>query len=496
MPPPGVARPATGRSRPPADRRRSASGSSRGRWLTDADTIGAPDVALINQSMAAKYWEGQDPIGRRFRMGGPNTAVDHRRRHRRQRAAQRRHVRDQTEVLSAVSGSVHQSTGNPARNLTLVVKTTGDPAGARRARSARRFARSTAICRSPRCGRWTRSSAARRWRRRGLTGIECCAVCGARARARGRRASMACWRTWSASGGRRSAFASPSARSGGTSSVCSSERPALAAAGIALGVGMSLAHAYRGRPAPRRPAVRSGHVRRRGGRAPGLSRVSRCLRSARGVDGGGSGHGSEADVDCILSADTRTAIIVASSNGSRRRGTLERPLRRAAALLGLVGPAARSTCSSRSAPNMSPARSRLRRSHRCRRTARSPGARVGPPLGVTAAGEQADRQARRLIRSSPPRAAARTAGCGRRSRSGARVSRDRACRRTASRTPDLASWPRCRDRSRRRWPTRSWPRASRVRSEAWMFAISSAAPTPLPDTSPTSSAIWPSASAK
>ena len=38
---------------------------------------------------------------------------------------------------------------------------------------------------------------------------------------------------------------------------------------------------------------------------------------------------------------------------------------------------------------------------------------------------------------------------------------------------------------------RSWPSARRVRSDAWMFAMSSAAPTPLPDTSPTSSATWP-----
>ena len=31
-----------------------------------------------------------------------------------------------------------------------------------------------------------------------------------------------------------------------------------------------------------------------------------------------------------------------------------------------------------------------------------------------------------------------------------------------------------------------------MRSDAWMFAMRSAAPTPLPETSPTSSAIWPS----
>jgi predicted permease len=40
----------------------------RGRWLSDLDTIHAPDVALINDAMARTYWPGADPIGRRFRM--------------------------------------------------------------------------------------------------------------------------------------------------------------------------------------------------------------------------------------------------------------------------------------------------------------------------------------------------------------------------------------------------------------------------------------------
>jgi predicted permease len=39
----------------------------RGRSFTDADDATAPQVAIINQAMAARYWPGEDPLGKRFR---------------------------------------------------------------------------------------------------------------------------------------------------------------------------------------------------------------------------------------------------------------------------------------------------------------------------------------------------------------------------------------------------------------------------------------------
>jgi len=43
-----------------------------GRIFSEADSKAAPDVAVINQAMAAKFWPNENPVGKRFSAKGPN----------------------------------------------------------------------------------------------------------------------------------------------------------------------------------------------------------------------------------------------------------------------------------------------------------------------------------------------------------------------------------------------------------------------------------------
>lgn len=98
---------------------------ARGRTFTASDAKGAPEVALINETMARTYWPGQDPIGRRIR----------------QRAGD-----DPTRPWITIVGIVGDVRHNglevaikekfyrphaqfvfPVRNMHLVVKASGDP---------------------------------------------------------------------------------------------------------------------------------------------------------------------------------------------------------------------------------------------------------------------------------------------------------------------------------------------------------------------------------
>ena len=42
----------------------------RGRTFTAADNIDAPQVVIINETMAKRFWPNEDPVGKRFRYGG------------------------------------------------------------------------------------------------------------------------------------------------------------------------------------------------------------------------------------------------------------------------------------------------------------------------------------------------------------------------------------------------------------------------------------------
>lgn len=45
----------------------------RGRWLEERDTKDAVPVVLVNQTLASRIWPGEDPIGKRIRLGGPQS---------------------------------------------------------------------------------------------------------------------------------------------------------------------------------------------------------------------------------------------------------------------------------------------------------------------------------------------------------------------------------------------------------------------------------------
>ncbi len=91
----------------------------QGRQLTEQDKSGAPLVIVINDILAARLWPGQDPVGKRLRVG---------------------FEKEQREVIGVV-GSIKQAAldaqarpamymphaQSPTNRLTLLVRTTGEP---------------------------------------------------------------------------------------------------------------------------------------------------------------------------------------------------------------------------------------------------------------------------------------------------------------------------------------------------------------------------------
>jgi len=100
----------------------------RGRGIDPTDTSDSQLVALVNEEMVRRYWQGRDPIGGRLRIGGSNerpwvTVVGV--------VADVKH--------NGITGVVkekfyvphtqwHKSIGNPIRGMTLVIRTDIDPA--------------------------------------------------------------------------------------------------------------------------------------------------------------------------------------------------------------------------------------------------------------------------------------------------------------------------------------------------------------------------------
>ena len=97
-----------------------------GREFLPSDIATAPQVAIVNEAMARHYWPGQDPLGRRFRVGGEK----------RPWASVVGVVGDvkHNGLLAPVKAKFYRPFGqfqlsfnNPARNLVLLMKTEGDP---------------------------------------------------------------------------------------------------------------------------------------------------------------------------------------------------------------------------------------------------------------------------------------------------------------------------------------------------------------------------------
>jgi putative ABC transport system permease protein len=100
----------------------------RGRTFRPTDTARSQPVALVNEELARRYYAGQDPIGRRLKIGGGNperpwvTIVGI--------VKDVRH-NGVTEVIKekfyVPHTQWHVATGNTIRNMSIVAKTTGDP---------------------------------------------------------------------------------------------------------------------------------------------------------------------------------------------------------------------------------------------------------------------------------------------------------------------------------------------------------------------------------
>jgi predicted permease len=94
----------------------------RGRSFTESDREGAPMVAIVNETMARRLWPGEEAIGRRFRCFGEKWII---------------------EVVGVARDAKYFSIGedpqpffylpllqHPAPDMTLHVRTKGDPKGA------------------------------------------------------------------------------------------------------------------------------------------------------------------------------------------------------------------------------------------------------------------------------------------------------------------------------------------------------------------------------
>jgi hypothetical protein len=95
----------------------------KGRAFTDRDQDGSPDVLIVNQTMAAKYWPGEDAIGKRLKIGYNNSGP-------REIVGVVGDVKQDELAESAAPQIYAPFTQTPWPFLTAVVRTTAAPESA------------------------------------------------------------------------------------------------------------------------------------------------------------------------------------------------------------------------------------------------------------------------------------------------------------------------------------------------------------------------------
>ena len=138
----------------------------KGRGITSRDAAGQPAVAVINETMARRYWAGRDPIGGTIRFGrGPVTIVGV--------ARDGKYSRLSEEPRNYLYLPALQ---NYRPDLLLHVRTDTDPLAGASGGSRRGARPGSRICRCSTCARSTSTCASARfsrgWRRR-------CSACSA-----------------------------------------------------------------------------------------------------------------------------------------------------------------------------------------------------------------------------------------------------------------------------------------------------------------------------
>jgi len=89
----------------------------RGRGIVETDVAGAQDVAVVNERFVARFWPGQDPIGKRFHQGGRwRTVVG---------VAKQGKYHDLTEQSRALTYLPYAQ--EPVNGVDVLVRSGGDP---------------------------------------------------------------------------------------------------------------------------------------------------------------------------------------------------------------------------------------------------------------------------------------------------------------------------------------------------------------------------------